>query len=295
MPSVEAQRAGAVMLWQRPTLDKLVERLATKPWTRDVLLRGSLARGQEDAVSDLDVVVTVDASDFADSVRDLARGLPLETGARMAPWVDGLVRDFGGLGFVYLLEVSPGRWGQIDVYVLPHDHRMGLLGHGPVLTMWSRQCATTRPSAGDLDVDRYRHERISAALRDCGQALMGCYVATFLLRKRLERGQGTQTFADTYLLAQAVRDLLVVSCHPQRPEHGWHGLGEVIRRSPEPAEAQRAFAVFTSEFEPKSAPLATRVAALELLTRLLGLQLSADDHAALRGLGGYLSNPVGRA
>ena len=48
---------------------------------------------------------------------------------------------------------------------------------------------------------------------DVEQAVLACYVAMFLLRKRLIRGDRLQTFADTYATALRVRDLIFAACY----------------------------------------------------------------------------------
>ena len=64
--------------------------------------------------------------------------------------------------------------------------------------------------------------------------MLACYVALFLLRKRLARGDRLQTFADIYATALRVRDMVFAACYADRPVRGWRDLPPAAERSADP-------------------------------------------------------------
>jgi hypothetical protein len=262
--------------------------LAKRRWACDVLLRGSLARGSADAESDIDTAVTVSPGHFDSAINELAAGLPDALPGGLPPWLDSLVRDFGGAGFVYLVPVEEAKWGQIDIYALPHERRQSMLQHEPVQVLHAGTCAS-EPSVdtSEIDSQRRRIYRRFAAAED--QAVLACYVMLFLLRKRVVRRDQIQMFAEIYAAAACVRDLVVHVCHANRPEHGWHGLAAVGERSPDPALVRAVLSTFTSSSPlERPAALGPRVRALEELVALLVPTSWSRHGSALRSLGRYL-------
>jgi hypothetical protein len=276
--------------WQAAILQDVKNILADKPWSQELLLRGSLARGSGDAESDVDLVVIIAERELDKGLNDLACILPQSFPGRLPPWFDTLVRDFGGVGLVYLLEIGEGNWGELDVYALPESRRHQLIEHEPTRSLWRRCSPQNRLDAMPADVDGARQHYRKLAISDPLQAVLACYVAIFLLRKRLLRGNRFQIFADTYAAALSVRDLIIFTCYPDRPEHGWYGLEEVTERSSAPSLISEALSCFTQYdvFDPTG--LAGRVAGLEELVALLA-PLAWREHAeSLRRLGAYISN-----
>ena len=210
MAEAGVAEAAADKNWHALALRDLKDALADRPWSRDVFLRGSLARGSENSESDIDLVVTVAEQTFDAAIHELSRTLPLSAAARPSPWLDGIVRDFGGIGLVNLLQVDEQKWGQVDVVPAPpqppaaaarslervarplHEHDPH--GHDDIP-------ASDEIIAG-MDAVRRRHQQLAA--HDVQQAALGSRVSTFLLRKRLMRQDRLQTFADTYATALRV-------------------------------------------------------------------------------------------
>ena len=279
--------------WQAPVLREAMNFLADRPWSREMLVRGSLARGTADAQSDIDLVVTVAEDDFEAALRDLTGPFPKSLRGRLPAWVDSLVRDFGGIGFVYLLQIDEKKWGQLDVYLLPHGRRERVFSHGPVLSLRKRDDVKACDASTEARVDeaRRRHERLAG--QDPAQAALSCYVAAFLLRKRLIRRDPLQTYGDTYATADGVRNLVVLACCPRRSEQGWRGLEKCAEGSPDPGRVMKVLSTFAKhDLLEQPAELSGRVAALEEIVALLAPDAWRDHGDSLRSLGRYLcSNP----
>src|SRR6185437_3856279 len=82
--------APAVRGWQSHVLDDVNRRLLASLWTRETLLRGSMARGSADSESDIDLVAVTADAEFETALRDLTSELPQFLPGRLPPWLDGI-------------------------------------------------------------------------------------------------------------------------------------------------------------------------------------------------------------
>lgn len=85
-------------------------------------VRGSLARGDADPYSDIDLLCVVSPDKFKDFVEESQRLIAKEHKGLFPGWVDTIVKDFGGIGFVYLIE-REGRIFQLDIYIACKGHK----------------------------------------------------------------------------------------------------------------------------------------------------------------------------
>jgi hypothetical protein len=287
MAKVKAVEEASGRSWQRTVLNGLKRALIEKDWCGGIYLRGSLAAGAEDYESDIDLAVTVADDAFDGALHDLSSAPPPSLRQYLPPWLDSLVRDFGGIGHVYLLQLDERKWAQADIYLLPHSRRRQLLGHEITLCLHSPENLEERSrySGASIKLARRRYKRNAA--QDVQQAVLACYIAMLLLRKRLIRGDSLQSFADTYAAAQSVKDLAVLTCYPDRPEHGWHGLLEVAQRSPDPALILKVLSTFMQQVVSPSR-LSCRVAMLHEMVGLLAPATWRDNGGALLSLGRFL-------
>ncbi len=280
--------------WQSRVLDDVNRILLARPWARETLLRGSMARGAGDTESDIDLVAIAADAEFETALRDLTGKLPHALPGRLPPWLDGIVRDFGGMGFVYLLHVGERKWGQLDIYLLPQSRKQQLLDNEFALAL---QCdGGIKPFAGQTaaPVDAARRNFEVHAGADVEQAVLACYVAMFLLRKRLIRGDRLQTFADTYATALRVRDLIFAACYADRPERGWRDLPHAAERSPDRDLILGVMATFAQQDVVDAAGLAHRAAGLEQIVAAVAPAVWREHGEALCDLGRYLAGSADR-
>ena len=129
---------------------------------------------------------------------------------------------------------------------------------------------------------------------DVEQAVLACYVAMFLLRKRLIRGDRLQTFADTYATALRVRDLIFAACYADRPERGWRDVPHAAERSPGRDLILGVMATFAQQDVVDTAGLAHRAAGLEQIVAAVAPAVWREHGEALYDLGRYLAGSAGR-
>ncbi len=79
-------------------------------------IRGSLARGDADPVSDIDLLCVVTPDKFENYIEQVRQAVQDKHGAIHPGWTDTIVKDFGGVGFVYLTE-HEGKLYQLDLYI----------------------------------------------------------------------------------------------------------------------------------------------------------------------------------
>jgi hypothetical protein len=279
--------------WQALVLQDVKRALLARPWSRDLFLRGSLARGSADSESDIDLVATVPGAAFEVALADLTGALPHSFPGSLPPWLDALVRDFGGVGFVYLIELGAQKWGQLDIYLLPHARRHRLNEHENefAVRFSTRDGVEDGDSVVAADVDTMRRLFEEHALRDLQQAVLACYVTMVLWRKRLVRGDRVQAFAETYAAARCVRNLVFLACCPDATGYGWRDVPRAAAKSSNPALVLNAVATFAANDVAEPHELAGRVAALEETVALLAPATWRAHGRSLRSLGRYLALP----
>ena len=97
-----------------------------------VYVRGSLARGDADAHSDIDLLCVVAPQHFVSILEHVRIDISQQFKPAADAWVDNIVPDFGGIGLVYLLDIN-AKCYQLDLYVAcqgyPSLERLDRLPH----------------------------------------------------------------------------------------------------------------------------------------------------------------------
>ncbi|QIS18552.1 hypothetical protein [Nocardia terpenica] len=216
----------------RPSQFALLE-YATQAFTRSeavthLLVRGSLARGTADRLSDIDFVVGVDDCLLQEFVSVLDPLVVTELGGILPGWRDTIVGDMGGLGFVYLLGWS-GHLQQLDLYVVPASH----IGRVQERTV-CEPVFTRDPHAEyepDPDVAPFV-ARTMSTLRSCKDLLIEALVIGYLVRKRIARGQEFIAYSEMFLFNTAAKNLIKAALAPTSTFYGWYQLKEEIGATP---------------------------------------------------------------
>jgi predicted nucleotidyltransferase len=101
---------------QYQIMDRLLETCRNIEGIDSAYSRGSLARGDADRYSDIDLLCVVTPDKFKQYVEQVDEMLGKNHKLLTPGWVDTIVKDFGGVGFVYLIEEQDKIY-QADLYI----------------------------------------------------------------------------------------------------------------------------------------------------------------------------------
>ncbi|MFD5696515.1 hypothetical protein [Streptomyces lasiicapitis] len=213
---------------QLPLVTAIAGILSTSPQVTHLLVRGSLASGTADRLSDVDFVVGVkDAflSAFVDALDDL---MTVAAGALFPGWRDTIVADLGGLGFVYLVP-HDGKLQQVDLYVAPAStiaHLRRKVATAALLDREPEPVAESVAGAAAFVAEQ------AARRRSCTDLLIEHLVLIVLLHKRIQRGQRFVAYAEWHRLHTATKDLIKTALAPSSGFWGWYQMREEIAVTP---------------------------------------------------------------
>ncbi len=216
----------------RPEQFALLEH-ATELFTRSdavthLLVRGSLARGTADRLSDVDFVVGVNDSQFEEFVSVLDPLLTTDLGGILPVWRDTIVGDMGGLGYVYLIGWA-GHLQQLDLYLAPAS----CIGRVQEQTVC--QSIFTRDPAAVYEpnpsTERFVADTMSVP-RSCEDLLIEALVIGYLIRKRITRGQEFIAYSEAFLFNTAAKNLIKAALAPLSGFYGWYQLKEEVGTTP---------------------------------------------------------------
>ncbi|MGL4745948.1 MAG: hypothetical protein ACRCXL_16380 [Dermatophilaceae bacterium] len=212
------------------------------PAVTHLLVRGSLASGTADRLSDVDFVVGVDDSSFPDFVAILDALVSADLGGILPGWRDSIVGDMGGLGYVYLVAWAD-RLQQIDLYVVPGSRIGESSEHTAARPIFVRGVDKTyQPDTSATSFVA----RTLAEPRSCTELLIETLVLGYLMRKRITRGQQFIAYSETHLFNTAAMKLIKTALAPTSRYYGWYQLPEEVGSTPIGKECLRDLAALIS-------------------------------------------------
>ncbi|WP_086826222.1 hypothetical protein [Streptomyces sp. NRRL B-24572] len=214
---------------QLPLLSRLAEILAASPAVTHLMVRGSLAHGTADRLSDVDFVVGVHDAQLPAFVEALDDLMSVEAGALLPGWRDTIVADLGGVGLVFLVP-DDGHLHQIDMYLVPASHAPGLRATVSTALLLEREPGPVTPEENAVAA-RFAAEFL-ARPRTCAELLIEHLVLAVLLHKRIKRGQRFIAYSEWHRLHTATKDLIKAALAPTSRFWGWYQLGEEIAVTP---------------------------------------------------------------
>lgn len=228
-PSPLEELAEAHRLSQLTVLGDLVTALSAVDVVTHLLVRGSLATGTADRLSDVDLVVAVRDAQLPSLMEHLDAVMSTLFGALLPGWRDTIVGDLGGAGYVYLLP-HRGHLLQLDLYLCPTSALESLRRRVGARLLWQG----ASPGAVDDDARRQAAAdvaRAAAAPADCRDLLIQAIVLHAMLRKRLIRGQRFIAYELLHQLHATCRDVIRTALVPHSRHHGWYHLPTEVGRS----------------------------------------------------------------
>lgn len=209
-------------------LDQMMQVLTESQAVTHLFVRGSLASGTADRLSDVDFIVGVEDHSFTEFVSVLDALVMTELGAIMPGWRDTIVGDMGGLGFVYLVPWA-SKLQQIDLYVVPASQAVSVAQRTDARSMFVRQ----------LEPDYVPESAVSeytvqapTSLYSCHQLAIEVLVVGYLVRKRIARGQDFIAYSEWHFFTTAVKNLIKAALAPQSQYHGWYQLPAEVGSTP---------------------------------------------------------------
>jgi hypothetical protein len=180
-------------------------------------------------MSDIDFIIGVVDAEFAVFSSVLDALMSTELGAIFPGWHDTIVRDLGGLGYVYLVT-SGNNLYQIDAYLTPASQAAEARRRSRARVIYTRPYSDTEPRTGTpirqfIDTQRSR-------TRSCSELLVEILVLAHMISKRIRRRQHFIRFAQTNLLLEAVKDLIKSALAPASVSWGWYHLEEEVGATP---------------------------------------------------------------
>jgi predicted nucleotidyltransferase len=230
--SVDEFIVNELTLANRPRQFRLLEDTAGVLIRSDAVtelsVRGSIAAGTADRMSDIDFVVGVQDNAFSTFSQILDALIATELAAICPGWRDTIVQEMGGLGYVYMI-VSDNRLYQLDLYLVPSSSIPAVQQRTGARILFTRRDRPTTKSMVPLDAF------IRSALarsRSCNDLFIECLVLVQMILKRVRRDQTFLIYSDTCLLMNAVKDLIKTALATDSAYWGWYHLDEDIGRTP---------------------------------------------------------------
>lgn len=209
-------------------LEKLLTIFSLSPKLHSAFVRGSIARNDYDRVSDIDLVLAFEPDAFESAVESLDTIMQQSFSTLFAGWLDRIVPDFGGLGYVYLIQAGE-RILQVDLYLIPSNRLNKLLNVRGVTRVYESK-DTNFLNSDFKCKDEYIRSKISAPVTQ-ESILVELVVLAHLLKKRIKRGQTLLNHSETVMLHRAFRDLIRIKLDPAYFGYGWYHFSENSRKS----------------------------------------------------------------
>jgi hypothetical protein len=231
-------------------------------------VRGSLEAGTSDRLSDVDLVVGVHDADYpvlAAAHHDLIGAAFCQV---LPGWADTIVPDFGGLGWVHLLQ-HDGAICQLDLYLIPESRVSQIPGRIRRQVIYSRPSAA--PAPGAAEIAAHYVARARAAAPTVAELVIEALILASMIKKRIGRGQPFMAYKEKHQLVCAVQALIRTALLPETAYLGWYHLEEMIGKTP---TGRECLAVLADMIAVPAVPAAGD------LTRLVDLVLQAAALAA---------------
>lgn len=212
-------------------LERATEMITTSPHVTHVYVRGSLAAGRADRMSDLDFVAGVADEWFEDFHEALDTFMTTEFNAILPGWRDTIVNKMGGIGYVYLVE-NDGKLDQLDFYLVPASRA----GDVPARTtrarlLYTREDVPACDAALRTQVAKHIAQTAERP-RTSVELIVELLVLLQMVYKRVRRGQHFSAYGEWVMARETVRDLVRSSLVPTSPNWGWYRLEEELSATP---------------------------------------------------------------
>ncbi|MEV6631915.1 hypothetical protein AB0M54_14300 [Actinoplanes sp. NPDC051470] len=209
-------------------LEKAIGVIGRSSTVHSLHVRGSLAAGTADRLSDLDFIVAVHDPSFGPFIRIIDTLMSAELGALLPGWRDTIVARMGGLGYVFLVP-HEGVLQQIDLYAVPVSRLDTVLARTKAMPVY--QADGERFQRHSQQVDWLINSTLDRPYTT-RELLVEILVLGHMIHKRIARGQRYVAYAEMFALHTAAKNLIKAALAPGSAFYGWYQLGEEIGTTP---------------------------------------------------------------
>ena len=201
-------------------------------------IRGSLARGDADPFSDIDLLCVVAPEKFSSFVSKVNAAIQNNHGGIMPGWVDTIVKDFGGVGFVNLIN-QQGELYQLDLYIAcqgnPGLNALNALPHKQEVFHARRERAITERHAGlkyRLHAEEVTRaiDELTAPNDNIEKTFTELCVLAFMIKKCLRRGDGFVAASEFTMWKKAFVKLARQKYDPDLQEYGFYHVKKLEKQ-----------------------------------------------------------------
>ncbi|MCG6313287.1 hypothetical protein K6U52_08425 [Vibrio vulnificus] len=186
---------------------------------KSAYVRGSLSNNTYDKISDVDLVVCINDQDWED-ICELSDEIISHKYKTLFPaWEDKIVPDFGGKGFVHLIN-HEGKLYQIDLYIMPYSNESNLLSIPQIRKVYPEDC-------NGVNADySFSMPGLQQKIPSIDEVISEIAVLSCLVSKRVKRGQDLLNYSESHQLTLAVRNLFRVLLDPEYYHYGWYHFSD---------------------------------------------------------------------
>ncbi|MFI5936257.1 hypothetical protein [Actinoplanes sp. NPDC051494] len=208
-------------------LQKAIDVIGRSNAVHSLHVRGSLAAGTADRLSDLDFIVAVHDPSFGPFLRVIDTLMSAELGALLPGWRDTIVARMGGLGYVFLVP-HEGALHQIDLYAVPVSRLDIVLARTKAMPVYQ---ADGERRERNSQVDWLINSTLDRPYTT-QELLVEILVLGHMIDKRIARGQRYVAYAEMFALHTAAKNLIKTALAPGSAFYGWYQLAEEIGTTP---------------------------------------------------------------
>ena len=209
-------------------LEKAIDVISCSSAVHSLHVRGSLAAGTADRLSDLDFIVAVHDPSFGPFIRVIDTLMSAELGALLPGWRDTIVARMGGLGYVFLIP-HEGVLQQIDLYAVPVSRLATVLARTRAMPVY--QADGERRQRHSQQVEWLINSTLERPYT-ARELVVEILVLGHMIHKRIARGQRYVAYAERFALTTAAKNLIKTALAPGSAFYGWYQLAEEIGTTP---------------------------------------------------------------
>lgn len=195
---------------------------------QQIIQRGSFANGGADCASDIDLVFVIDDEYLESLIVQLDSWVATcFTLVYPTGWVDTIVPDFGGIGFVYIGH-SQGMLVQLDLYITPSSWSKRIREFQEKIVLFDalekRSASADKRIAKDFITQKIELRNTQV------EAIFEFLLLTVVLAKQIFRRRPTLAVKYRYALIEALARLIRLAYTPERESYGMYEWKKDLER-----------------------------------------------------------------